>query len=257
METFNIHRFWLLLKWQLVQNRSKSLGVFLGAFLTFLFVEIINLFFGESIQDNISLIKFAILAYSIIGVCCTYSMFKTKQKRITLMMQPSSNIEKYVVLLASSLIVWTISVFVAFMLADALRMLFGVWFFSGEQLSGIPALFTGDWYHVLLNGKSALDAAEQILTIIWIHSWFLLGGVFFRRHAVLLSALSMFIFSFFSLAVYAVIYGDMESAVMAMLSKSDILIIDVMDLVLIVVQYMASYWLFKRMQVINNKWINV
>ena len=78
----------------------------------------------------------------------------------------------------------------------------------------------------------------------WIYTLYLLGSAVFRRHRLLLTTACV-VFILVSLTISDVIEDDMAG------------VATLIFLMLSVANIVGSYMLFKRMQVINNKWLNI
>jgi hypothetical protein len=87
------------------------------------------------------------------------------------------------------------------------------------------------------------------------HSIYILGGTFFRRNAWLFTTISL-ILAVIILSWIGTECGGFDLNLQSTDSSMKLNIASVIFLILIVFNYIASYKLFTRMQVINNKWIN-
>ena len=101
--------------------------------------------------------------------------------------------------------------------------------------------------------------------ILWGHSYFTLGGTYFRKHPILLSIVSFYILvfvigGFLSWTNYNFIIGTVDNGVTEM-TMNDVriilFIIMIINFALSFFNYWLSYKIFCRMQVISSKWTNI
>lgn len=191
--------------------------------------------------------------------CFIFANLKTKQERINFFMLPSTNLEKYIARFVTVIFIWTLCCLVGFVVADMLQWLVAVilhpqvtgFVMSQIDFSGALSSF------YLKSGSSSVSHLCLLLTFILsmlsLHSFYLLGGTFFRRHAwvltVLFSIVLSMVFGFNMSHTPDFVEHINPNAVLGILSAIDVLII--------VFNYWASFRLFERMQIINNKWVNL
>ena len=134
------------------------------------------------------------------GISFTFDVLKDKNKRISILMLPASNAEKFVArLLICTVGVWVLNA-VCILLADGLRQL--VYHWSDTPLgSALPALweFIGNNGTVFFRAMSEPFVAGQstgwcavafvVSSGFMIYSFFLLGSAVFRKQAFILTGL--------------------------------------------------------------------
>ena len=94
---------------------------------------------------------------------------------------------------------------------------------------------------LVLCGDSSARVGISLVSIIcvWMYTFYILGSAVFRRYRLLLTTATLVF-------------------VMVCLINSDIVALTyVIFIVLSIANIVGSYMIFKRMQVINNKWLNI
>ncbi|WP_288865352.1 hypothetical protein [Xylanibacter muris] len=229
-------------------------------------------------HTNQLLCGFTLLAFYVfitISAAAIFANMKTKQQRITFMMLPASNLEKFLIRFLTVTIGYFLCFTTGFIMADILQMTFRtavtgvfgfhsivweairtIWEFLTELFSYTPP----EDSPILLIRSPLLILLTIIIGYIHIHSVYTLGGVLFRKHAWLLTTCAIFTVSFM-ITIFA---GDLFEKIMELpFSFGKELPEHVLGIyltgmtVMTALFYWASYKLFTRMQVINNKWINI
>ena len=280
MKTFNFHRFIRTLKWTLRQERAFILRIFATMILTNLAILMFFLYgavhISKDIHADISclylyLATFICLAFYqlflSIGSSLMFRNMNDTQGRISFLMNPASNFEKFLVRWIEVVVIGTILFFVAFLIADLIRMVLlplctGVhwgpallgyidydpvmkssYVHSLTPISASPGFSSGMEFGKLLRsdiaGEGAWLTPNLWMGTIYLQSFYMLCATFFRRHAWLFAII---ISSIISSIINKVVTGPVEFS---------------LDMVLIIFNYIAAYRLFKRHQVISNKWINL
>lgn len=110
------------------------------------------------------------------------------------------------------------------------------------------------WFISSLSAETVASVVLMVLAMIWTHSFYILGSAFFRRHAFLLTTIVlMFIQMALAMTAATVDYEGPSIAMVVTARYTAAVFI----LVLTIFNYWASYRLFIRTNVINNKWINI
>jgi hypothetical protein len=199
------------------------------------------------------------------GISSMFSKMKDTRKRSAYLLWPVSNLEKYVVSFLLYFVLMAVLTVGAYMLADALRV-FVDWLTGRVVIWGIPKLsepFTspdGPFSH--------WQYAWMLFTwVFYAHSFYTLGGTLFRRQqflfttgtAVAIIILLVTILNQINNPHIAFISGnwDEKTQTYTRIFHPFFYILHSTMCALMVFHYWASYKLFTRMQVINNKWLNV
>ena len=284
MSTFNINRFGQALKCQFVLGRKMWIRLF-GIFTFVMFMA--GLFWtrvqGTSydyMQDNWSAedlyqsynhnveqtVFFGVIFFCfslLFGASFLFSQMKDTRKRSAFLLWPVSNLEKYVVNLLLSIFWLAIITVGAYLLADTLRV-FVDWATGRIVIWGFPKLAEP------FAQNAAFEHWQQtwmfFTWVFYIHSLYIVGGTLFRRQQFLLTSMSIIIVVFLLVSFFSHLdlhidfitnSWDEKTSTYSTTYYPFFYILHTTLCALIVFHYWASYKLFTRMQVINNKWLNV
>ncbi|UKK67113.1 hypothetical protein L6466_01600 [Prevotella communis] len=293
MENFNITRFGQALKCHFLVSRKSWIRIF-GIYTLVLFFA--NLFFTRvagsgyskmeqicSAEDLLSEYTFVVketIGFGMVFFCFSmlfgasylFSQMKDTRKRSAYLLWPVSNGEKYIISLLHSVILMAVITVVSIIAADALRVLIDV--ITGRVMVwGVP--FYIDFF------SSALDWQSVLMLITWmfyIHSLFIVGGTLFRRFqflstsAVILIVVILLTIVIKQTELYNIDYhfieyeqgeiqhqlpdGSTYYSYRAIYTPRFYFAL-LGGWLIIAAHYWASFKLFCRVQVINNKWLNV
>lgn len=270
MSTFNFTRFCQALKCQFMTSYKDWMVVFAIYIFALTFINVfsvrVSVFDGLSYAEAIErygeaymmeayplLIKgvaiFDIMFFGIAMLFCSsffLSHLKKTPWRSAYFMWPVSNLEKFIISLLLYVVLSGICTVVCMMIADALRVLIDV--ATGRVIFwAVPIIFDpktlnlGDGPHILLS------FSEMLL----IQSAYILGAALFNRQKFILT-------SFFVISLgYTMIKGNHYFYTAEGAQSLGMWICIVMYLISAMAAYWSAYKRFCRMQVINNKWLNV
>lgn len=129
MKNFNCKRYWLVLKQNVIQGRKRFLssyaGVFLGLFLTFMCISIgtrSNPCYNYT-QNGVALTFCVFMLGCLVFGSAVLGHLDSKTARITALMLPATNLEKFLVRLTLCLPVYWVLYVPVFLAADAAQML--------------------------------------------------------------------------------------------------------------------------------------
>ena len=211
-------------------------------------------------------LSFAVIFFCfsmLFGASFLFSQMKETRKRSAYLLWPVSNLEKYVVNLLLSFFWLAIITVGAYLLADTLRV-FVDWATGRVVIWGFPKLaepFGND------AAFEQWQSAWMFFTwVFYMHSLFIVGGTLFRRQQFLLTSMSIIVVGI--LLVSSLSHMDFhidfiksnwdeKTSTYTKIYYPFFYILNTALCLLIVFHYWASYKLFTRMQVINNKWLNV
>ena len=287
-KTFDLHRFGMVLRWDLLTNWKSYFYSMAGLAIGIIMISISMLYnfphsrvigAGGDLSDyyRCSIVGFLaalFMLFIFISACNIFSNMKTKLQRESFLILPANNLEKYAArfLMAS--------------VGNILMMLIAT--LIGDFVQFILSCFMTPGYHASIIGSSlrqiyeaATDAGNDPISVlawqckadaalvgwsflIMIYSFTLLGGTFFRKQPIILTAVSGIVifmiigycgsklkewgaFDFFA----HLNYDNPGTSLCVAIFWS------VVFLALAAVSLWASYKLFTRMQVICNKWINI
>ncbi len=265
MEKFNWNRFGALAKWTYYAEQKSFIKMTSILFFCLFAIFEINSIGNANTNGLVVSSIFTFFTMQIVGASLNFASMKEKEDRVTYLMIPASNLEKYIMRFLYVTLGFAISFLIALLTADVLRIIFLL--ISGHGICGsvfiefFKSLFNSTIFanHVWINGQSVSQVMYPLamfltLCCAWFHSIYLLGGSFFRRNAWLFTTISMILGGIiFGWVVSVLPYENFN------LNDHDTVayIFSVIFIVLIIFNYYASYKLFTRMQVINNKWTNV
>lgn len=271
MNKFNIIRFCQLLHWTVTTSKKEILTV-----LTIFFIvltAIINLPYITDSERGIEHVRIMFLSaadfayfgywiFATISGCWIYSNMTTKQQRITFKMLPASDAEKYWVRVVYVIGVWIIGGFIVFCLADLFGMLVRLITYNDYIGSVVYEFFKS--YNIDETDQMTVNSTESGRGVIWLNlsliffqSFYVLGGAFFRRRQFVFTLLTIFAASIILLLLLDMNKDAVRSTMASIGIRMFCWIINTVFIVCSIVNYWLAYVIFKRMQVINNKWINV
>ena len=288
MNTFNFNRFSQALKCQFLVERKTWIRLF-GIFT--LVMSFANLFFTRVQGNNYSnmvenwgleeasrlynhyvesTVMFGIIFFCIamlFGATGMFSQMKDTRKRSAYLLWPVSNLEKYVVSFLLNFVLMAILTVVAYMLADALRV-FVDWLTGRVVIWGIPKLSEP------LNSPDGPFEHWQFAWMLfawvfYIHSLYVVGGTLFRRQQFLMTSATIAVVAILLIMILNQIdwnsvdikfvtgTWDEKTSTYNQTFHPFFYILNTVVTLLIPIHYWISYKLFTRMQVINNKWLNI
>lgn len=267
----------MVVKWDFMTRWQRHFRATLGLAIGFSIFGIIGLCaLRENLQNANSgssvlfcdVIMSIVAAYILFAACIafycfvgnTFNNMKTKVDRETYLMLPASNLEKYLGRVFNMTIGGLAQCILAIAIADFIQLAFSIFI--------TPEYHTSLTFHVFsrcclfIKELPVQDAIAMSVflcsTGLFVHSFYTLGSAFFRKASLLLTtAAGLFL-------AYIVIYFTKDFVNISITINDGTgtfcyssLIYDAILCVLSVINYLASYKIFSRMQVINNKWINI
>ena len=286
-KTFDLHRFGMVLRWDLLTNWKSYFYSIAGLAIGIIMLSISMLYsfphshfivegdLGNYYEGNMTgFLAAIVILFFFISPCNIFSNMKTKLQRENFMMLPANNLEKYAARFLMMSVGSILMMLIATLIADFVQFVLSFFMTPGYHASIIgsslsqiykAATNTGDNPICILAWRCKIDAALlgwSFLTMIY--SFCLLGGTFFRKQPIILTAVSGIIifmiigycgseleewgaFDFFK----HFNYDNPGTSLCIAIFWS------VVFLGLAAFSLWASYKLFTRMQVICNKWINI
>ena len=276
---FDLHRLSMVLRWDILTNWQRHLGATAGLAIGISLYCVLRLFSmrywlnstdvelaGHQYQVSVCMF-FSVVAFIAFYVLasCIFNNMKTKLQRESFLMLPACNLEKFVARLLMMSIGALVQLFAAVILADVIQFIFSFIITPDFHISItwavlshiIPIIqpFDNDW----------LKWITLYSFILFSHSFATLGGTFYRKLPVLLTActgilLSMILGYIINKLGEAGVFDFFSHINFSNGSTADYCITITaffVFLALAAFNYWASYKLFTRMQVICNKWINI
>lgn len=281
MSTFNMIRFGQALKCQFINTRKDWMlvfGIYIVAltFLNNLFVRSAS-YDGGNYHETVAkhgvafmenaypiLIKgvavFDIIFFGIAMLFCASFLFyhiKKKPWCSAYLMWPASNLEKFLVSLFLNVVLAAIGTIVSIIIADALRVLVDV--LSGRIVVwAIPMIFDLK----TLNLDPVIAWGPFLSEILLIHATYILGGTLFRKQQFVLTTIAIVVigyimmFTWHSPVIDNANLFDLDEKGKSV-PNAWFYVVSIGGYLLTALCYWLSYKIFCRMQVINNKWLNV
>lgn len=288
-KTFDLHRFGMVLRWDWLTNRKSYFCSIAGLAIGIIMLSIPMLYnfpssrvirAGGDLSDyyRCSIVGFLaaiVILFFFISACNIFSNMKTKLQRESFMMLPANNLEKY----AARFLMMSVGSILIMVIATLI----------GDFVQFILSFFMTPGYHASIIGSSLRQIYEAAIDttcnnpisilawqskieaalvgwsfLIMIYSFTLLGGTFFRKQPIILTAVSGIIIYMIvgycgskledwgAFDFYTHLNHDNPGT-----SLCIAIFWSVVFLALAAFSLWASYKLFTRMQVICNKWINI
>ena len=296
MNGFDINRFGKTLRWVLSVNFRKLLlwftGSVLAVFLGEILFKMMNPYGGPQsmLRDFSQFLTMILMLVSLIMISSVVSSINEKRKRESFLMLPASNLEKFLSLVVYSTVICIACAFLAIVLGDSLRMLSywavgyqGMPYADGTYCNSVTSDYYGDtlyWWSSAIpmlienltptitnSGEVPADLMIVEMSfiiglILLIHSTYTLGGTLLRKYSFV--ATSVFVILCMVVFVRLVFVwnyplfrthwdnGVLQSYEIGWLA----LVLDSAFPILSIVNYWASFHIFKGFQLITNKWLN-
>lgn len=291
--TFDKTRFVKLLKWEMMTERKDYMRFAIGIALTLTFLfcaTIISRYFDDVngyTEDLIIMFKkstvmiLSNLAWTVylfvifLGASFVFKNVATKQQRIAFFSLPASNLEKFLVRLFHVMIGYPLCFLVALAFADIMQLFLSFILLKGPDYSVVVKMITM-LYSPIYNEISGevikgcllfphgftlvgvMESLSYLTFFAFNYAFWIFCGTLFRRNASLLTLASQVVIGFVVIMLLRVFSFP---SVGNLLNESSALALAYLCIaiawVVIALMYWGSYRLFSRMQVINNKWLNV
>ena len=286
MSTFNFNRFSQALKCHFLVERKTWIRLF-GIYTLVMFMA--NLFFTRVADSSYShlaanypsdlLVHYSRIVeqtsvFGIVFFCFAmlftasgiFSQMKDTRQRSAYLLWPVSNLEKYIVSFLLNFGLMAILTVGAYMLADTLRV-FVDWLTGRVVIWGIPKLAEP------FGPNAAFEYWQYgwmlFAWVFYIHSLYTVGGTLFRRQQFLMTSATIAVVVILLTMILNQIdwngidikfttgTWDEKTHTYNRVFHPAFYILQTVVTLLIPIHYWISYKLFTRMQVINNKWLNV
>ena len=273
--TFDFNRFKMLAKWDTFTNKQFYIrGTFgLACVLSLFSIFSLYIFHTKWMHEPTAAITFDgvfmntmavnIIAIAAIGFFCfaanCFHNMSSKLRRATYLMLPATNLEKYLARYTNITIGGFLLCAIAIIIADFVQFVFSFIITPGFHSSLTLSVFR-------LTEYITRHPTNDVITIVsvfgsfafFVHAFYTLGSILFRKYALLISTCIGYVLLYFTAIILKNDIGakfimNCETAT----SFSCNLIYIVILLVLAIICHLSAYKIFTRMQVINNKWINI
>lgn len=269
MKNLNFHRVGLLIRHQIFSDirkyRNQLLGLFIGIFATMFFIlfngrwaniEEMNDTWSHSAAVAVSvLIAGGVL--SLISASLTFSPMNSKTKRITSLMLPATNLEKFVSYLTVSVVFYHLAFLVVLPLADLVQYV-AFWALSYPKGFVTPEVMS------ILSQATPFFAVLTLLGCIAQIATYVLGSAFFHRQPFILTTLLTFVANYALLILlftFLEVFGEdlaeyiLDTFTLESLKQPLKATLIIGTLLWIVLCLSASYRMFRRANVIPSRHI--
>lgn len=291
--TFDKTRFVKLLKWEMMTERKDYMRFAIGIALTLTFLfcatiisryfddvngytEDLIIMFKKSTVMILSNLAWTVYLFAIfLGASFVFKNVATKQQRIAFFSLPASNLEKFLVRLFHVMIGYPLCFLVALAFADIMQLFLSFILLKGPDYSVVVKMITM-LYSPIYNEISGevikgcllfphgftlvgvMESLSYLTFFAFNYAFWIFCGTLFRRNAWLLTLASQVVIGFVVIMILRVLcFPSIGNS----LNESSALALAYLCIaiawVVIALMYWGSYRLFSRMQVINNKWLNV
>lgn len=287
-KTFDLHRFGMVLRWDLLTNWKSYFYSMAGLAIGIIMISISMLYsfphsyyiveggdLGNYYEVRMTgFLAAIVILFFFISACNIFSNMKTKLQRESFMMLPANNLEKYAARFLMASVGSILIMVIATLIGDFVQFVLSFFMTPGYHASIIGSFLsqiyeaatdTGNNLISILAWHKNIDGALVGWSfLIMIYSFTLLGGTFFRKQPIILTAISgIIIFMIIGYCgrkleewgvfdFYTHINYDNPVTTLCLA-----IFWSVVFLALAAGSLWASYKLFTRMQVICNKWINI
>lgn len=277
MNSFNFNRFCQTLRW-VIANDFRSLaawtvGYAACIFLAEMLILAINNWgsYYDVLRHSVADFPMVFIIIAIlIGLSMIFLSYGKKAKREALLMLPATNLEKFLSAMLYVTVVWTLAVFLSFVVGDTLRMVVRAVMYNNEWISTVPMVLEGLMPDAFDSHSWAVEPTHftiakifcAVSMITWVHSLYTLCGTLMRKYAFVVAtvvALSSCIFTLwvaFDKLHIELFYGTVHNGELVYEIGPMGCFLCVILPLLTVFNHWASFRIFKGFQLITNKWIN-
>ena len=270
---FSFSRLGLVMKRDFMENWKTNLYRFLGPYTIFLLVmwfSSMNMTNFNEFSDIVSATFFSVLFFGG-SFTASYALetMNTQQKRISFLMLPATSFEKFFARFLYVTVGFVVLSTIALLLAEVTRFLLLPMFDLPDTFkqSTLPNV----WQTIMnvrtfnFNGSGIMESVVGWLFLIWIHSFFLLGGCRWYKNAFWKTLGLIILVNFFFIFVSVNLVESLDESVMeeillwceanfSWVTVTGILSFAiVMFMLLILLNWWLSYRCFTRSQVIKPK----
>ena len=270
---FSFSRLGLVMKRDFMENWKTNLYRFLGPYTIFLLVmwfSSMNMTNFNEFSDIVSATFFSVLFF---GGSFTASYIletmNTQQKRTSFLMLPGTSFEKFFARFLYVTVGFVVLSTIALLLSEVTRFLLLPLFDLPDTFK--QSTLPGVWQTIMnvrtfnFNGSGIMESVVGWLFLIWIHSFFLLGGCRWYKNAFWKTLGLIILVNFFFIFVSVNLVESLDESVMeeillwceanfSWVTITGILSFAiVMFMLLILLNWWLSYRCFTRSQVIKPK----
>ena len=281
MNSFSFNRFGQTLRWMLANNYRLLMACLVGYSALFFLAELFIISISSTGRprgyDDILMNSVAdfptifILVNILVALSMIFFNYEKKANREALLMLPATNLEKYLSAMFFVTVVWTLAVFIAFVVGDTLRMVVRAVIYGNEWISTVPivlkrlmpdAFNTRPWI-VEPTYFTVVKIFCTSFLFVWIHSLYVFCGTLLRKYAFVVATAALILSIALTLWIgydklqlnmfYGTTHGD--GVLVYEVGALGYILCVILPL-LAAFNYWASFYIFKGFQLITNKWFN-
>lgn len=267
--SFSFNGLWRVVRWDVASGwRGYLAGLWAAASLLLLMFivnsrviggSLVALTDAQSMGYKADLVLSAFVFAMVCGASFATLGLGDKSRRAAFFMLPATQLEKFVARCLQFTVGLAFMFVVAVAVADALYLMFCLFVGTTDGLHSVLALFAGRLAEAVSEPfVQQLDPGESnvvfgiysILAYVWLQSLMLVGSVLFSRWQFALT--SMVLIVSYVILGFA-LYPQFREPVSFTFFEVAVAVLPV----LIVAHYALAYRLFRRMQLVGRKWINI
>ncbi|MBR6181142.1 MAG: hypothetical protein IKQ77_08025 [Prevotella sp.] len=270
MDNFNFNRFVRTMTWCFYEQRGKLLKWSAIAMIVTFAVEMFFVFMLRNQADDmasapayqaaVDVSSIMSLLFIMIAVMVAnsniFDWMKSKQKRAAYLTLPATNLERWTSAFIFALVIFPVSIFLAYILGDLLRN--GLLYLLGEQW--LPRTKSLLHMYGVEDGASGFDVKKMVMGL-WGSSCFIVMGTWFRKGQfvitaslqVLLMAILMYVVKTYHNEIAEMIVNDAAVGSSSALRYG----VSIFFFLVAIFNFWLSFRLFKRFQIISSNWFNL
>lgn len=260
-------RFANFFKWHVVTHKTEIIRQTGYATIgMFLLIRMANMgaYFADSQLDVPVHLGFVMMITAFAMCIAAASIFKDMNHRggfINISMSPASVMEKWLTLVIYSTVLPFVFIILSYFIAEVLNIILFV-----VEGHSVQHIFIGDLLEIIFVKPFTEHAIDAIPSAIFGLSIYVLGGSIFRKMPFLSTSAAIIAFMIFVLPLFLQVFlnnmADMDEWKQFFDNAEESIeilgwCVTTASLLLAALNFYISYRIYRRMQVINNKWINL
>lgn len=282
-DNFKLSRFVLLVKqhvantWKYYVKQATVMGLAIALVACLTIWNMRHGFDQETVRDEYVGIISGIMGLALVvliplSAAMLMNNMKTKQQRISFLVLPASNLEKFIVRMLHSSVGYLACFFVGTMIAELIQLIFSILvcqhtafltphFYIGMMSDLVDindhiAVALSSGAQLPFKASSAKLAVMCYLAFVMIHSSYTFGGALFRKHAWVFTSLCLMAWSMLRFMIIGMLPVN-PLDLFAVGHEGMFIGYVAYNILLAGAFYVGAYIIFKRSQGINNSLINI
>lgn len=268
MKNFNIKRFTKVLIRLFLNKKRSSRSLLLGLIIFFSLSAIFfcdpfslepidKVFLESKLSQSLYLSVFGAVTIIYIYGAYIISDLHTKQNLLNELSLPATNLEKFIARYLYSTVSIIMIIIIALFISDIFQMFFNMVIHKGSYASITKLIFKS----LTRIDSNLLETFFQktLFSGLMLHSLYILGGMLFKKVAWLQTSITIGILSIIFCIIFIgfsyLIYRYTDYVVIVLYDKQTLL--KIINILFTCLFYYLAYKIYCRLQVINNKWLNI